>query len=184
MYCSTIYKQVLIGATAARYPMNWCLSHLAQINTTENAYILIEYSYAGLLCHHDKSLLCYRFTFFCGCIRLKSFHQTSDVFLAVLKPGDSLVTMTNDDKKWLTTTIHSEVQRQWTAQTCYHICNKSINLRDFTFLMYCIMHRQLHHTSLLYVRMLNKPVIDLSINPCTLDGCRVRHVESRQLKYN
>ena len=50
--------------------------------------------------------------------------------------------------------------------------------------MYCIMHRQLHHTSLLYVRMLNEPVIDLLINPCTLDGSRVRRVESRMLEYN
>ena len=77
----------------------------------------------------SRSLLCYRFTFFfCGRIRrLKSFHQTSDVFLAVLKHGGSLVTMTNDDKQWLTTTIHSEVQRQQTAWTCYHICNMSIN---------------------------------------------------------
>ena len=24
------------------------------VNTTENAYILIEYSYTSLLCHHDK----------------------------------------------------------------------------------------------------------------------------------
>ena len=88
-----------------------------------------------MLCHHDKSLLCYRFTFFfCGRIRLKSFHQTSNVFLAILKPGGSLVTMTNDDKQWLTTTKHSEVQRQRTARTCYHICNKSINLRNCTFL--------------------------------------------------
>ena len=47
----------------------------------------------------SRSLLCNRFTFFfCGHIRrLKSFRQTSDVFLAVLKLGDSLVTMTNDD---------------------------------------------------------------------------------------
>ena len=61
----------------------------------------------------------------------------------------------------------------------------SINLRNFTFLCtYCIMHRLLYHASLLCVRMLNKPVIDLSINPCTLDGCRVRHVESRQLEYD
>ena len=84
----------------------------------------------------SRSLLCYRFTFFfCGRIRrLKSSHQTSDVFLAVLKLGGSLVTMTNDDKQWLTTTIHSEVQRQQTAWTCYHICNMSINLRNFTFL--------------------------------------------------
>ena len=83
-----------------------------------------------------SGLLCYRFTFFfCGRIRrLKSFHQTSDVFLAVLKLGGSLVTMTNDDKQWQTTTIHSEVQRQRTARTCYHICNMSINLRNFTFL--------------------------------------------------
>ena len=37
--------------------------------------------------------------FFCGRIWLKSFRQTPYVFLAVLKPGGSLVAMTNDDKQ-------------------------------------------------------------------------------------
>ena len=82
----------------------------------------------------SRSLLCYRFTFFfCGRIRwLKSFHQTSDVFLAVLKLRGSLVTMTNDDKQWLTTAKYNN-SKQRELVTIFVICT-SINLRNFTFL--------------------------------------------------
>ena len=95
------------------------------VNTTENAYILIEYSYAGLLCHHDKpepSLLQVYTFFFCGRIRpLKSFHQTSDVFLAVLKLGGSLVTMTNDDKQQQYTAKYND-NEQRKLVTIFAIC--------------------------------------------------------------